>query len=79
VDGTWQLREGELKLKQEYQTVTGSLVSGGADTMVKGKLNGDQITFTAGKTEYTGRVNGSTMEGSTKSGGNNSSFSATKK
>jgi hypothetical protein len=31
---------------------------------INGKLNGDQITFTAGGTQYTGRVNGNAMEGS---------------
>ena len=75
VDGSWQLGQGELKLKQEYQMLSGSLVTGGVEQPVKGKMNGDQITFTAGKTEYTGRVNGATIEGNVKGG---SAFSATK-
>jgi hypothetical protein len=78
VDGSWQLKDGELKIKQEYQMVSGSLVSGGVEQRVKGKLNGEQITFTAGKTEYTGRVSGTTIEGNSKSGGANGTFSATK-
>ncbi len=78
VDGSWQLKDGELRIKQEYQVVSGSLVSGGVEQPVKGKLNGEQITFRAGKTEYTGRVSGSTIEGSARSGGTNGSFSATK-
>src|SRR5687768_11908046 len=45
VDGSWQLKDGELKIKQEYQMVSGSLVSGGVEQRVKGKLNGEQITF----------------------------------
>ena len=34
-----------------------------------GKLNGDQISFTAGANQYTGRVNGNAIEGTVSSGG----------
>ena len=30
---------------------------------IEGKMSGDQITFTAGKTTYTGKVNGTTIQG----------------
>ena len=63
VDGTWSLPQGELLLKQTFQTISGTLKTGNSVTSVNGKLNGDQISFTAGSTAYTGRVNGSTMEG----------------
>jgi hypothetical protein len=33
-------------------------------TPITGKLTGDQITFTAAATKYTGRVNGDTIQGS---------------
>ena len=33
-----------------------------------GKLNGSEITFTAGGTEYTGKVNGRRIEGVTPTG-----------
>jgi SAM-dependent methyltransferase len=68
VDGTWTLSQGELTLKQTYQMITGSLKNGSAMTPVNGKLNGDQISFNAGTVSYTGRVNGSSIEGS--AGGN---------
>jgi hypothetical protein len=71
VDGTWKLPQGELALKQTFQMVSGTLkTSGNTQQVTNGKLNGDQISFTAGGTQYTGRVNGNTMDGSTKSGGN---------
>src|SRR5687768_7629032 len=63
-EGTWKLPTGELTLKQEFQMVSGTLTSGGTSTAVSGKLRGDQITFTAGNAEYTGRVAGDAMEGS---------------
>ena len=48
VDGSWQVGDGELKLKQEFQMLTGTLSAGGAETPVKGSMRGDRITFTAG-------------------------------
>jgi hypothetical protein len=51
--------------------VSGTLKTGGNTQQVtNGKVNGDQITFTAGGAQYTGRVNGNMMDISTKSGGN---------
>jgi len=69
VGGTWKLPNGELSLKQTFQVVNGSLKTGSNTAAVAGKLNGDQITFSAGNTEYSGRVDGKTMAGTTKSGG----------
>jgi hypothetical protein len=69
VDGAWATEKGELTLKQTYQNVTGTLKNGNVITPITdGKLKGNDITFTAGGTEYTGKVNGSTIEGTTKSG-----------
>jgi hypothetical protein len=78
VDGTWKLPTGELTLKQEFQMVSGTLTNGGANTSVSGKLRGDQITFTAGNTEYTGQVKGDRIEGSAKSGGSTTNWSASR-
>jgi SAM-dependent methyltransferase len=76
VEGTWQMPQGELALKQTYQMITGTLKSAnGSSAITNGKLNGDQITFSAGGTEYTGRVNGNAIEGTSKSG---SSWKATR-
>ena len=69
VDGTWRTQAGDLVLEQKYQTFSGTLKSkGGVTKVTDGKLVGDQITFTAGGTQYAGRVNGSTIEGTSKSG-----------
>jgi SAM-dependent methyltransferase len=64
VDGTWHFTQGELTLKQAFQMISGTLKSGNTVTPINGKLDGDQISFTAGKLSYTGRVNGNSMEGS---------------
>jgi SAM-dependent methyltransferase len=69
VDGAWSIDKGELSIKQSYQNFTGTLKNGNVIAPITdGKLKGDQITFTAGGTEYTGKVNGTTIEGTTKSG-----------
>ncbi|HVR15127.1 MAG TPA: class I SAM-dependent methyltransferase [Candidatus Limnocylindrales bacterium] len=67
-EGTWKLPQGELTIKQSFQMITGTLKSANATTPVNGKLNGDQISFSAGSASYTGRVNGNAMEGTV--GGN---------
>jgi len=78
VDGAWQLPQGELVLKQSFQMVTGTLNSGGNTTPVtNGRLRADQISFTAGNAEYTGRVNGNSIQGTVK-GSASGSWSATR-
>lgn len=64
VEGTWRSPQGELVLKQQYQRITGTLGSGAlAAALLNGRLNGDQIRFTAGGVEYRGRVKGELIEG----------------
>ena len=62
VEGTWKLPQGELTLKQTFQMVSGTLKNGANTTQISnGKLNGDQISFTAGGAQYSGHVDGNTM------------------
>jgi hypothetical protein len=68
VEGSWKVAQGELTLKQTFQMISGTLKDGNTATQVSGKLNGDQITFTAGDVQYSGRVSGNSMEGT--AGGN---------
>jgi SAM-dependent methyltransferase len=64
VAGTWRLLAGELTLAQRYQTLSGTLTTGGTELQISGgRLLGDQITFTAGGITYAGRVRGERMEG----------------
>ena len=78
VEGVWRLAQGELTLKQNFQMVAGTLKSGGNTmTIANGRLRGDQISFSAGNAEYTGRVNGNTIEGTVK-GSSSGSWSATR-
>jgi hypothetical protein len=64
VAGAWKLPRGTLTLQQSFQKLTGSLESDGRKLpLTNGRLHGDQITFTAGGTDYVGRVNGEAMDG----------------
>ena len=76
VNGRWQLPDGELTLKQSYQMVTGTLKTGNVTAQITGgKLNGDRISFSAGGSQYTGQVNGDSIEGAVK-GGSSGTWSA---
>ena len=61
VQGSWAMPQGELKLTQTFQKVAGSL---GSQAISEGKLRGEELSFKVGSTTYTGKVNGSTIQGS---------------
>ncbi len=75
VQGTWRMPQGDLTLKQEYQMLSGTL---GTAPIENAKLRGEQITFAVGGVQYTGTVNGDTMTGTVKTGGNDTSWKATR-
>jgi hypothetical protein len=66
VEGTWQMPQGPLTLKQSFQMVTGSL---GSTPISEGKLRGEEITFKVADAVYTGRVQGNTLSGTVSGGG----------
>jgi SAM-dependent methyltransferase len=78
VDGTWKLPQGELALKQTYQTLAGTLTTGGKSVPVTGKLRGDQISWSANGQEYSGVVKGNQIEGTTRAGSASSNWTATR-
>src|SRR5262249_6874355 len=69
VEGSWRLTQGELKLTQRFQIVTGtSSAFGNTTPITNGKLQGRTIAFTLGATRYTGRVDNTTISGTSTSG-----------
>jgi SAM-dependent methyltransferase len=79
VEGTWKLSEGELTFTQRFQTFSGTFKSGSNTVAVKnGRLSGDLISFSIGDANYTGRVDGDTMEGIYESGGMTTRWKTTK-
>lgn len=75
VAGKWKLPAGQLTLMQAFQTVSGDL---GGNPISNATLRGDQITFSAGNAQYTGRVRGGTITGTVRSGSNSTPFTATR-
>ena len=60
VQGTWDIPgRGALTISQNFQNLTGTL---GSAQISAAKMRGEDITFTAGGTTYTGKVNGTTMQ-----------------
>jgi len=88
VAGTWKIDAGsrnyEAVFTQQYQNIGGSTK---ADSKVvqfsNGKLRGETITFSitdeaTSRRDFTGRVNGSKIEGTMKTGGAESKWTATR-
>ena len=75
VEGAWKLAQGgELALTQSFQKLSGTLRNGSNTVQITdGKMRGDEITFKAGGTTYTGHVSGNTIKGTSPNG-----WSATK-
>jgi SAM-dependent methyltransferase len=88
VAGTWAWGAGsgsaELTLRQAFQKIEGSLRTSGKDLSIQnGTLQGAHISFAVGdspaaRQEYSGTVNGNTIQGTVKSAsGTESKWSAT--
>jgi SAM-dependent methyltransferase len=75
VGGTWKMAQGDLVLEQAFQHVNGIL---GTQPIAEGTLRGTEITFTVGASQYHGRVNGNTIQGTVASGARTSNWSATR-
>ena len=76
VDGRWKLAQGELRLKQEFQKVTGTLRTGRSTLPISdGGLRGEEINFAAGGSDYHGRVMGNAIEGTVNRGGRSRAWS----
>lgn len=68
VEGKWLMPYGEINLIQKYQLITGTLAKGGKTTVIHdGRLNGNQITFKAGFSTYTGQIQGDYIQGTSES------------
>jgi SAM-dependent methyltransferase len=79
VEGTWRVLEGELALKQSFQTISGTLTANGRSVPISaGRLHANRISFSAGGATYTGEVSGEAMEGTVTSGARKRPWGATR-
>ncbi len=79
VEGSWKLGNSEVTLKQTYQMISGNVKTGNVIAPIsKGRVTGETITFTAGGTDYTGKINGGSIEGVSKTGATETKWQANK-
>jgi precorrin-6B methylase 2 len=79
VEGTWKFLEGEITFRQKFQRFSGTFKSGSKNVPIKnGQMIGDLISFSISDANYTGRVNGDTIEGIYESGGITTQWKTTK-
>jgi hypothetical protein len=77
--GVWTWSGAELTLAQAFQMLSGTLRNGGgAVEVADGRMRGEQISFTAGPTTYTGKLIGSTIEGTATTGPSSVKWTATR-
>ena len=62
VAGSYKTSQGEVTLKQEFQMLTGTLRADGKNLALKGKVKGEEISFTAGGKSYLGKLKGKELE-----------------
>ena len=74
VEGTWQVGDAAMILRQDYQFVRGTI--GGQ--AVTGRLRGVEITLRSGASDYTGRVAGDRIEGTATTAGRQTPWLATR-
>jgi hypothetical protein len=71
VGGRWNVGTQTLTLNQTFQMLSGTL----GTATVAGRVKGDEVTFTAGGRTYTGKLSGTSLQGTISGGG---TFTATK-
>lgn len=65
IEGTWQMGDGQLTFRQQFQRVSGIL---GTQVLTDIRLRGRDVSFLIDGVRYTGRVEGDTMTGTREDG-----------
>jgi precorrin-6B methylase 2 len=61
-EGRYAIPDGELVLKQEFQTLSGTLRTAGGPVTVEGRVRGEEVSFKANGKQYRGRMNNGKLE-----------------
>jgi SAM-dependent methyltransferase len=78
IGGNWKMGNGELSFTQKYQELSGDHKADNVNATLQGKVIGDMVAFVSGRTVYSGRVNGDTIEGVARSPDGESKWQATR-
>ncbi len=63
-EGTWKAGASEITLNQTFQMVSGTVKTGNVIAPISaGRITGDSITFSAGGTTYSAKIDGAKMTG----------------
>ena len=62
VEGTYTVAQGEVRLEQEFQMLTGTLKQGTTVFTLTGRVYGEQIMLSAGNKQYVARLSGGRLE-----------------
>jgi len=63
VAGSYETPQGFVEIHQHFQVLSGVLTTGGKNYVIEGgRVRGEDISFAAGGREYSGRLNGKTLE-----------------
>lgn len=78
--GTWLFKSGELNLKQVFQMVSGTITKEGKSIpVVKGRIRGNNLTFSAEGTVYSCHIDINTLTGTAVRDGKISDWKAERK
>ena len=69
VEGTWKLNNGQARINQNFQYISGTLTIDNKEMEFTGKLEGDKISGKVGGADFTGTVSGNSMSGTHSGGG----------
>jgi len=61
VAGTYSLPQGEFVLRQQFQLLYGRLTTGGRSYALEGRVRGEEVSLSAGRLEYHGRMKGAKL------------------
>lgn len=79
VNGSWRIGDDTLELHQEFLNVKGTLTSNGQTrTIENGTVKVSEITFAIEGATYTGKIQGNSITGIVKAGGQERRFTAKK-
>ena len=67
-EGLWRAPQGQLKIEQRFQKISGTLGDGPLALPLEGRLTGDRIRFRAGGADYAGSVRDGVIEGTVNTG-----------
>lgn len=62
VEGEYKVTQGEIKLAQEFQMLTGTLKQGTTILTLTGRVFGEQIILSAGNKQFYGHLSGGKLE-----------------